>query len=337
MLLFPLHTNWIQKQNSAFFLLFSQIKIVNPVKIVYCINIQHHGNSLYSSDAARRLAFMSTIDLDTLLDSFAIWKCDGPTKPSCTGVSTGFATLDNLLPGGGWPQEGLTELLTDRPGIGELSLLLPALASLSRQRGVLMIAPPFLPYAPALVQAGVYLPRVLILQSCSMRDALACAETALRSGGCGAVLIWEHGPGAPDEPAASKVAGTGGNRNCSISPVALRRLHLAAQRGNAMAVAFRAVRHAATPSPAVLRMTLHREMHGLRLRVFKRRGLSGDMTLSLDPYLDCLRSEMSIHAVPSLPVSTLDHTSVAEREEKERIGQAPGKMRHAPHSFFLAH
>jgi len=34
-------------------------------------------------------------------------------------VSTGAATLDALLPGGGWPLGCLVELLHDNPGIGE--------------------------------------------------------------------------------------------------------------------------------------------------------------------------------------------------------------------------
>lgn len=40
---------------------------------------------------------------------------DGPT------LATGFAPLDAELPGGGWPQGQLVELLVDAPGLGELS------------------------------------------------------------------------------------------------------------------------------------------------------------------------------------------------------------------------
>src|SRR4051812_39379662 len=44
--------------------------------------------------------------------------------------STGFADFDALLPGGGWPVGAITELMPETYGIGELSLLLPALAKL---------------------------------------------------------------------------------------------------------------------------------------------------------------------------------------------------------------
>jgi len=43
-----------------------------------------------------------------------------------------FRDLDAELPGGGWPQGQLIELLHDDPGIGELSLLAPALAAQTR-------------------------------------------------------------------------------------------------------------------------------------------------------------------------------------------------------------
>ena len=64
--------------------------------------------------------------------------------------------LDGQLPGGGWPDSGLVELLPNESGIGELRLLMPALAKLSREaRWIAWIAPPYLPYAPALASAGI--------------------------------------------------------------------------------------------------------------------------------------------------------------------------------------
>src|SRR4026209_298000 len=47
------------------------------------------------------------------------------------GVPTGFPTPDAGPPGGGWPAGALTELLVSAKGIGELGLLLPALARLT--------------------------------------------------------------------------------------------------------------------------------------------------------------------------------------------------------------
>jgi protein ImuA len=223
---------------------------------------------------------MSNPVVDTLYDQYAIWKSATlPSQHVRKGLGTGFPALDASLPGQGWPEAVLTELLADRTGIGELSLLLPALASLSRRRGVMLIAPPFVPYAPALVEAGVDLARLLVISSCGQRDALACGELALRSGACGAVLLWENGM-------------TDAIRQ-SIAPLALRRLHLAADRGRAMAVLFRAARQAVQPSPAALRILLRHEADGLGLTLFKRRGMFGEAQLMIDPYLSSLRTEIA--------------------------------------------
>lgn len=217
--------------------------------------------------------------LDALCNQFPVWTTATLPSRIQTGRETGFTSLDACLPGKGWPTSELIELLADRHGIGELSLLLPALALLSREKGVLLIAPPFIPYAPALVQAGVDLSRLLVAPSCPMRDALACAELALRSGACSAVLLWESG--------LTDHAGR------SVPPLALRRLHLAADRGTTMAVLFRPARQAAQPSPAVLRILLRQAASGLELTLFKRRGMFGEARLTLCPHLSSLQAEMA--------------------------------------------
>ena len=67
---------------------------------------------------------------------------------------SGFDELDRRLPRGGWPLGALIELLSVAQGIGELGLFLPALSRLAHSgRYIAWIAPPYLPYAPALVAA----------------------------------------------------------------------------------------------------------------------------------------------------------------------------------------
>src|SRR5690349_3153029 len=58
----------------------------------------------------------------------------GGTSSAPAGLPTGHAALDRCLPGQGWPQQGLIEILCDQPGIGELALLMPALARLCSPR-----------------------------------------------------------------------------------------------------------------------------------------------------------------------------------------------------------
>src|SRR5690606_17075946 len=122
--------------------------------------------------------------LDEILRQPGIWR--GRERAADTGLAhaaTGFAELDQTLPGGGWPLGALTEILHAEPGIGELRLLMPALARLSRQgRWVALIAPPYIPYAPALAGCGVDLRHVLLVHPKGSVDALWSLEQALRAG-----------------------------------------------------------------------------------------------------------------------------------------------------------
>src|SRR5207248_10737812 len=91
------------------------------------------------------------ISFAALLDRPDIWRGDSLSRTGAPTLPCGFPGLDAGLPGGGWPAGALTEILLAHEGIGELRLLGPALAGLSR-RGLRLvwIAPPHLPYAPAL-------------------------------------------------------------------------------------------------------------------------------------------------------------------------------------------
>ena len=68
-------------------------------------------------------------DVFSGLPAGSVWQASRFAHAGGTVLPTGFATLDAELPGGGWPAGALIELLADRPGIGELSLLLPLLGA----------------------------------------------------------------------------------------------------------------------------------------------------------------------------------------------------------------
>ena len=70
--------------------------------------------------------------LDKLLENPRIWRGRNQTQRQA-GLASGYAELDRHLPGGGWPPAALTEILTEQYGIGELRLLMPALARLSTE------------------------------------------------------------------------------------------------------------------------------------------------------------------------------------------------------------
>lgn len=178
---------------------------------------------------------------------------EGGTGPWPT-LPSGFPGLDALL-SGGWPRGALIELMPDSNGIGEFRLLLPALVQLAAsphpaRPWVVLVAPPCIPYAPALERQGLDLSRLLVVQATSAVDVLWAAEQALRSGICAALLAW-----------------------CgSAQPVALRRLALAAAEDGALVILFRPPGAGRRPSPAVLRIRLHPAAgNGLTLEIFRNR------------------------------------------------------------------
>ena len=209
--------------------------------------------------------------LDDLLANRAVWRCGARDPRVLTGVPTGFGALDAALPEGGWRQGALTELLGDVPGVGELALLLPALArETGAGRGVLLIGPPCLPYPPAWQAAGIRLSQLNLLVPGSAAEHWSSAELALRSGACAAVLVWE--------------AGAPGRAPRLASYAQLRRLQVAASHGTSLAVLFRPAAAAGQPSPASLRLVCEPVQGLLRLRLLKRRGMVGAESVTLDPY-----------------------------------------------------
>jgi len=184
--------------------------------------------------------------LDSMLAAQTLWHAGRHPAAATDGEPTGHAALDDLLPQRGWPRRALTELLLPADGIGELALLMPTLARLSREGGTLaLIAPPYLPYAPAWQAAGIDLGVLHVIEA-APRDALWAFEQCLRSGACAAVVGWPRQADAQ----------------------ALRRLQVAADSGDCLGFVLRDRKHAANPSPAALRL----EHDGDGWRVRKCRG-----------------------------------------------------------------
>ncbi|MEQ9003463.1 MAG: translesion DNA synthesis-associated protein ImuA [Pseudomonadales bacterium] len=175
--------------------------------------------------------------LADLLAHPALWQA-GRLDTAAAATPSGFSALDAHLPGGGWPQAGLAELLLATAGVGELRLLAPLMAALSRQqpRWVAWIAPPFVPYAPALEAQGVQTDRLLLVHPATHPQTLWALERAGRSGSCSLILGWL-------DERRLRAADT-------------RRLKLAAHQGNCLICLFRPEQAAARSSMAELRLRL---------------------------------------------------------------------------------
>jgi hypothetical protein len=198
-------------------------------------------------------------ELARLLEHPAIWR--GTSVARTEALPTGFGALDERLPGRGWPRSGLIEILVSRFGVGELTLLLPALAALTRlptARWCVWVAPPLEPFAPSLAAHGVVLERVLVIRPPavhgrvrgSLHGALWAFEQSLGSGACDIAMAWAKRPRTKE----------------------IRRLQLAAERGRTLGVLFRPRQAARESSHAVVRMMLEPTAHGVRVTLLKSRG-----------------------------------------------------------------
>lgn len=195
-----------------------------------------------------------------LQDNPALWRMRDFGRHSPRGMTTGYPQLDGILPEHGWPRNSLIEVVTSHWGIGELKLLLPLMKSITEQkRYLLWVCPPYIPYAPALVGAGVDINYIIIIKpEVSCKDALWSMEKALQSEACGLVLAWLSW----------------------LPNGVVRRLQLAAQNSGSLGVLFR--QRNDKNSPAALRLQLHSSANGVHVQVLKARGTHRYRSARLD-------------------------------------------------------
>jgi cell division inhibitor SulA len=215
-----------------------------------------------------------------LLEHPAIWR--GRSAAQRAGLSTGFAALDEYLPDRGWPRTGLIEILVSRFGSGELTLLVPALATLTRAvaaRWCVWVAPPLVPFAPALVSCGVVLDRIAVVGGARPLDHPTKSRPPLLT----TFIAWQDARFRGD-PGAWAFEQTLGSGACDavlgwvrqVKARDIRRLQLAAERGRALGVLFRPLRAAREASAAALRLSVEPLVAGVRLTILKGRSARRD-------------------------------------------------------------
>lgn len=230
--------------------------------------------------------------LDTLLKSQpALWRGRDRYNDE-ESVPTGFASLDDALPARGWSIGGVTELLLGQQGIGELSLLLPALRRITAQgQWVALINPPYIPYAPALTNAGIRLDRLLIINAQDDIDTLWSTEQVLRAGLFASVIAWVERSTAQKQ----------------------RRLQLAAETGNTWATVYRPLHSQQQHSPVSTRMKVTIVGKKLTLDIIKvRNGRPQTVTIDASEFDDSQGAEwpipqthLSLSSIQGIHQSTL--------------------------------
>lgn len=194
----------------------------------------------------------------------ALWRGSALGGAPARTLPSGHPALDAVLPGGGWPCQALTEILSPPAARCEWRLLGPGLQAQAGRGGpVVLVGPPHPPHLPGLVDLGLREPDLVWIEARTPAERLWAAEQVLQSRlGGGLLLVW-----LPQGP---------------VRTAALRRLQVRAQGCECPVLLFRPDSAARDASPAPLRVTVQPGADWqLSVRVIKRRGPTLDTALAL--------------------------------------------------------
>ena len=215
--------------------------------------------------------------LSPLLARTDLWQASSLSKKN-SGIDTGFSPLNQALHQGGWPKSGLVEILSGRTGSAELMLLMPSLAKLSQLPGwLVLIAPPYIPYAPAMQHQGANLSRIIIAHPRNTSDLLWCTEQALKSSG-NSVVSWLNSP--------------------HITYAKLRKLQLACLNAPGLSALIRPAYTSRQNSPSHLRLSLSSSASSLHLHIIKQQGGWAGQQLQLTPDLPPHNRQLKADQLP---------------------------------------
>ena len=191
----------------------------------------------------------------------ALWRGNDLGSSVNEVVRTGWAHLDQALPGGGWPLGTVIEVLQPQALVCEWRLVGPALSQLvAAQKPILIIGPARPPHLPGLRQAGLDDRYIIWIQVESPAHRLFVTEQIIASNFGGAVLAW-----LPQARADQ-----------------IRRLQVRAQSGQSLAFLFRPTAAAHEASAAPLRIQLGFGLDWeLHLHILKRKGATHEGLLRL--------------------------------------------------------
>lgn len=182
----------------------------------------------------------------------ALWRANELGHGKQSVVSSGWASLDAELPGGGWPRGAVTEVLATQPSVLEWRLLSPALRQVVAAGGqVVVIGPARHPHLPGLLHEGLDERQLVWIRAEAPSERMWVTEQLIRSNAAGAIIAWL--PQARQEQ--------------------LRRLQVGALACEGLVFLCRptAARHEASASPLRVHASVGLDWE-LKVNVFKRRG-----------------------------------------------------------------
>ena len=206
----------------------------------------------------------------------ALWRATELPCANHTVVSSGYPALDVALPGGGWPRQSLTEILSPQAGVLEWRLLGPTWRQLAAQKKPLvLIAPPHNPHMPGLQHTGITAQQLIWVQAKSMAERLWATEQVIKSNDFAVVMAWLP----------------------QAKPEQMRRLQLCAQAADGLVFAWRLAVAQCSPSAAPLRalVTVGSDW-SLKVNIFKRQGTPHEEPV----HLPCVPMQLASLMTPRL-------------------------------------
>ena len=182
----------------------------------------------------------------------AVWRANELGQGKQSVVSSGWASLDAELPGGGWPRGAATEVLATQPSVLEWRLLSPSLRQVVAAGGqVVVIGPARHPHLPGLLHEGLDERQLVWIRAEAPSERMWVTEQLIRSNAAGAIIAWL--PQARQEQ--------------------LRRLQVGALGCEGLIFLCRptSARHEASASPLRVHASVGLDWE-LKVNVFKRRG-----------------------------------------------------------------
>jgi len=193
----------------------------------------------------------TTLTLDQLLSRDDIWQGNNNHFCHSDFVDTGHHDLNTLLRHNGWPLSALIEVCQQQFR-GEWQLFLPSLLALNGGL-IVLLNPPAEPFNQALIQAGVDLDRLIIVNAAEKNQFLNCFRELARTSSCSAILGWQ-----PQD---------------YLTYTELRKCLLASADGKGLYTLFRPAMVQQQSSPAQLRLFCQLVPAGLEITLFKQKGI----------------------------------------------------------------
>lgn len=224
----------------------------------------------------------SPVSIEQLLLRDDTWLGHSGRFATRKAVSSGYELLDGGLLNGGWPLGSLVEICQGQMQ-AEWHLLGPALRDMPGL--VVLLNPPATPFCKALIQAGIDLDRLVIVNTSDKAHFVACFIELARAN-VGTILAWQ-----PDD---------------NLTYTELRKCSLATGDGSALCVIIRPSEVQRQNSPAALRLYAQLIPVGLEVTAFKQKG-----------FLQKHQPEPIVIALPDawkpvMPYYALNQSSISE-------------------------